>query len=298
MEPKINTQVQSFLTILMVCIITPMIAGGAISLAASYSGEAPMVESPNQVNGFGWAGGSQGDCNTTTLTGVPTTPSPSSVVMSYAGENYTSLTAPYLDGNQGGSSGCYTTSANPFRLNLPAGTFATNESHSRFVYSWTATSGCTSSCSTQYYDAGWEFTWALVIDNTTVMEYDSTQKGYMEYGSNIRSHWHINHSMAPIDYNRVHRALAECDTTCTYQLQFKDITKGTSATGDFSSAPWETGGGHKITTYALSEIEASLVLAVAPWLLGLIFMAVALASTPWWNPVMGNVSSRMKGGLI
>lgn len=258
-----------------------------------------MVDSPTQTNGFQWAGGSQGDCITTSLSGTPSSPSAGSTIYNYANVNYTNLAQPILNGSLGGASKNCEDSQNPFRLNLPSNTFERNESHSRFIYQWVSSGGCTSSCNTGYYDAVWTFTWSLKINNTTVMEYESTQKGYIEYGSNVRPFWKINHEIAPIDYNRIAREMADCEESCTFQIQFSDVQKGTSTQGsDFSKAPWETGGAHKIQTYALTEISAELVLVVAPWLLGIIFMIVALASTPFWNPVMGNFKQSMGGGII
>ncbi len=300
-ESKISTEVQSFLTIFIVCLITPLIAGGSIALAADYAGEVIISESPTDTNGFQWNGGTQGNCITTSLSGTPSTPSPSSTVSSYADVNYTSLSYPILNGSTSGSFSCHQDASNPFILNLPSDTFINNESHSRFIYQWVSSSGCTSSCSTDIYDRGWDFTWSLNINNTTVMEYESYQKGYIEYGSNVRPFWKIDHQIKPIDYNNIQRQMAKCEDSCIFQLLFSDVQEGSisSSESDFSKAPWMVTGNHKTVSYGLSEFTADLVLTVTPYILGIIFLIVALASTPFWNPVMGSMTKMTKqGGLV
>jgi hypothetical protein len=51
-DNKMSLPIQSILTILFVSILTPLIAGGSIGLAADYAGEDMVWSSPTNINGY------------------------------------------------------------------------------------------------------------------------------------------------------------------------------------------------------------------------------------------------------
>jgi len=302
-ENKISLQVQSVLTVIMVCIITPMIAGGSISLAADFAGENLILESPDDLNGFGWKAGPQGDCVTTSLSGFPTTTTTiQSATSNYAGNTYTALAQPFLNGSNsylqieacGGSA-----AENDFVMVLPNNLFQRNESHSRFTFEAWGGSGCTSSCSTQYYDTGYNFDWWVEINGSKAFGQDGISiPGYKQYGSNIRFHMLLNYSLNVVDYNDLTNAITECENQCQYTLHFDNVDHGDSSV-DYTSFLFENGVNVRVDTYSLDDLDGSLVMTVTPWALTIIFSLVALASTSWWNPVFKAVGENMKkqGGL-
>ena len=303
-ENKISLQIQSVLTVLMVCIITPLIAGGSISLAAGFAGENLIIESPDDVNGFAWRAGSQGDCVTTSLSGIPTTSQPlSSTTANYAGNTFTSVVAPILNGSSGtqdieacAGSGAEST----FKLILPSNMFERNQSHSRFTFEAWASSGCTSSCTTGYYNTGYSFDWWVEVNGSKVFGKDDVSiPGFKEYGSNIRFHMLLNHSLNVVEYNDLTNSINDCENNCEYVMHFDNVEKGDSSV-DYTSFIFENGCMMRVDTYSLDALDGSLVMTVTPWALTAIFLLVALASTPWWNPVFKAASTSMKnqGGLI
>lgn len=302
-ETKISLQVQSVLTVLMVCIITPLIAGGSISLAADFAGENLILESPDDLNGFAWAAGSQGDCITTSLSGVPTTTQAlSSATTNYAGNTFTSVTAPILNGSSShlDIEACAGKDASSsFKLILPNNLFQRNESHSRFTFEAWSSSGCTSSCSTSYYDTGYNFDWWITVNGSEVMGEDGVSiTGYKQYGSNVRFHMLLNHTLNVVEYNDLTNSINECENQCEYVMHFDNVEHGDS-TVDYTSFLFEQGNMMRVDTYSLDDLDGSLVMTVTPWVLTLIFSLVALASTSWWNPVFKAVGENMKkqGGL-
>lgn len=302
-QTKISLQVQSVLTVIMVCIITPMIAGGSIALAADFAGENLILESPDDLNGFGWKSGPQGDCVTTSSNGIPTTSTfISSGTSTYATNVFTSLVQPVLNGStaQTQIESCGGTSAqNDFTMVLPSNIFQPNESHSRFTFEAWATSGCTSSCTVGYYDSGYEFDWWVEINGTKAFGADDISiPGYKEYGSNIRFHMLLNHSLNVVEYNELTKGINNCENQCEYTLHFDNVAHGDSSV-DYTSFLFETGMYVRVDTYSLDDLDGSLVMTVTPWALTIIFSLVALASTSWWNPVFKAVGENMKkqGGL-
>jgi hypothetical protein len=302
-ENKISLQVQSVLTVIMVCIITPLIAGGSISLAADFAGENLILESPDDLNGFAWQAGSQGDCITTSLSGIPTTTQAlSSATTNYAGNTYTSVTAPFLNGSSShlDIEACAGKgAASSFKLILPNNLFERNESHSRFTFEAWSSSGCTSSCSTQYYDTGYEFDWWIEVNGSEVFGNDDvTIPGFKQYGSNVRFHMLLNYSLNVVEYNDLTNSISECENQCEYVMHFDNVVHGDS-TVDYTSFLFEQGNMMRVDTYALDDLDGSLVMTVTPWALTAIFSLVALASTSWWNPVFKAVGENMKkqGGL-
>ena len=304
-DTKISLQVQSVLTVLMVCIVTPLIAGGSISLAASFAGENLILESPDDLNGFGWKAGSQGDCITTSLSGVPSTTSTiSSTTSNYAGNTFTTVSAPYLNGSTSSNQidPCGGTSASSsFKLILPSNLFQRNESHSRFTFESWATSGCTSSCTVGYYDTGYNFDWWVEVNGDKVFgQEDLSIPGFKEYGSNIRSHMLINYSLNVVDYNDLNNAITDCENNCEYIMHFDNVEHGDSNQPDYTGFIFELPSLMRVDTYSLDDLDGSLVMTVTPWALTGIFALVALASTPWWNPFFKNVGTKMQkqGGLF
>ena len=300
---KANIQLQSILAILLVSLIVPLVAGGSIALAADFAGEEIDKTTPYDTNGFSWAYGSQGDCITTTLSGTPTTASTasstSSTINSYAGENYTSLGAMILNSTLGGTSDCYGSSAsNDFRLNLPSNIFTQNDSHSRFFFEWISTGGCTASCVVESYDAGWSFDWSIYADGVKIFGDSSSQKGYMEYGSNVKPSWTLNYSLNVVDYNKLSSQISECESSCSYVLHFDNVQRNSYSGVDYSSTPWAYQGNYKVQTSSLDDLSASFVMAVTPWALTIFFSLVTLASTPFWDPVFKKSKDIMRNGVI
>jgi hypothetical protein len=182
---------------------------------------------------------------------------------------------------------------------LPNNLFQRNESHSRFTFEAWGGSGCTSSCSTQYYDTGYNFDWWVEINGSKAFGQDDVSiPGYKQYGSNIRFHMLLNYSLNVVEYNDLTNGITECENQCQYTLHFDNVEHGDSSV-DYTSFLFEAGVNVRVDTYSLDDLDGSLVMTVTPWALTIIFSLVALASTSWWNPVFKAVGENMKkqGGL-
>ena len=306
-KPRLNLPFQSIITILLVCIVTPLIAGGSIGFAATMGGEEVLQRAPDDVNGFSWAAGSQGDCITTTISNVPTTSSQvSSTVSTIGAHNYSALNAQYLNGSVtrsvdycGGVD-----AANDFRLILPANMFLRNVSHSRFLFEMIGNVDC-SGCVTNVMDNGFTFDWSVFVNGTEVFgDTDNFEEGYTEHSASaLRSFWNLNYTLTVVDYNELTNAIYDCETSCSYVLHFDNVVEGTGNGTDYSDAPWQQSShSYRVETYGLEDYTADTVLFWTPAVLGIIYGLVALASTPFWNPVWKTASSgvsKMKksGGL-
>jgi hypothetical protein len=89
-----------------------------------------------------------------------------------------------------------------------------------------------------------------------------------------------------LDFNN---EVGKCWPNCTVSLNLSDY-KITGVQG----IPWEHSTALDLQTvvYTTDADTAGVVLTVAPYLLALVNMLVALASTSYWNPVFGSLKKK------
>jgi len=88
------------------------------------------------------------------------------------------------------------------------------------------------------------------------------------------------------------KAQNDCETSCEFKVIFTDLTS-TQCVGSYCPNGFMSTNQYvKLETFTSDEISSDLVLTVAPWILGGIYMIIALASTPLWNPIFSETKRR------
>lgn len=287
-ENGINGIVQSALTILLVFLITPLITGGAIGLAVDFGDEKLSSQTPQDTNGFklynsdcpdtqnGYSIGLNSNPTSTQSTTQNTAPS-----NSYTQQDYTILRFSH-NSNSGGSLIC---SANqkPDTIIFPPNTIPYDEQHTSLVVEFfTGSTLSSGSWATLTIDAKFK------IDNQTFLEIDDIQ--YSSSTTSTKQFMRISHTYSIVELNDLINLQNDCETTCQVYMEL-EITD-TFCPNQYCGNGWMgTTQYIKVESYSSDDISSELVMTVAPWVLGGIYMLIALASTPLWNPIFAKIKS-------
>lgn len=290
-ENGINGIVQSALTILLVFLITPLITGGAIGLAVDFGDEKIESQTPQDTNGFKLY---NSDCPTTQTgytigtTSNPTytqsitqTTAPSN---SYTQQDYTRLTYSHNQ-NSGGSIVC-SVNNKPDSIIFPPNAIPYDAQHTTLVVEFfTGSSLSSGTWATLTIDAKFK------IDNQTFLEIDDIR--YSSSTSSTKQMMRIDHTYSITELNDLINLQEDCETTCEVymELEVTDLFCPTTYCGNGYMATTQY---IKVESYSSDDISSELVMTVAPWVLGGIYMLIALASTPLWNPIFSNVKRRIQ----
>ena len=290
-ENGINGIVQSALTILLVFLITPLITGGAIALAVDFGDEKIESQTPQDTNGFKMynsdcpstqSGYTVGTTSNPTYTqSITQTTAPSN---SYTQQDYTRLTYSHNQ-NSGGSIVC-TTNNKPDTIIFPPNTIPYDAQHTSLVVEFfTGATLSSGTWATLTLDAKFK------INNQTFLEIKDIQ--YQSSSTSTKHMMRISHTYSITELNDLINLQEDCETTCEVymQLETTDLFCPTSYCGNGYMSTTQY---IKVESYSSDEISSGLVLTVAPWVLGGIYMIIALASTPLWNPIFAETKRRIK----
>ena len=285
----INGMVQSALTILLVFLVTPLITGGAIGLAVDFGDEKIESQTPQDTNGFklynsdcpntlpGYTVGTTS--NPTSTQSITQTTAPSN---SYTQQDYTRLT--YSHGNQpGGSLTCHGATDRPDTIIFPPNTIPYDAQHTTLVVEFfTGSSMSSGTWATLTLDAKFK------IDNQTFLEIDDIR--YSSSTSSTKQFMRIDHTYSITELNDLINLQEDCETICEVYLQL-EITDTFCPTSYCGNGYMSQTQYIKVESYSSDDISSELVMTIAPWVLGGIYMIIALASTPLWNPIFSKAKN-------
>ena len=175
----------------------------------------------------------------------------------------------------------------PDTIIFPNNIFAYDEPHTSFVFEL-FTGSSLSSGYWQEHTVDLDFR----VDNETFVFLDDVKIGGQQAPTKYSSR--ISHTFSLVEYNDLTKAQAECETTCEYKVILTDITNNYCQGSYCPSGFMSTTQYVKLETYTSDDISSDLVLTVAPYLLGGIYMLIALGSTPLWNPIFAETKRRLQ----
>jgi len=289
-ENGINGMVQSALTILLVFLVTPLITGGAIALAVDFGDEKIESQTPQDTNGFKLY---NSDCPLTSpLYSLSTSTNPTNTQSitantapstTYTQQPYTRLDYSNYQ-HQGGSITCGGVNDKPDTIIFPTNAIPYDAQHTTLVIEFfTGASMSSGNWAQIKLDATFK------INNQTFLEIDDIP--YFATAP-TKQFMRIDHTYSITELNDLINLQEDCETTCEVhmKLEISDYQcSGYCGNGFMSTTQYI-----KVESYSSDDISSELVMTVAPWVLGGIYMLIALASTPFWNPIFAETKRRIK----
>jgi len=269
----------SVLAVALITVVWPLVMGGSIALAISFSEEVQAANAPDDFNGYQWL--QTGRCTASTATFSTVSNDPYS-----DGKNWTTINAPY-DANYGNN--CNNNRSAVFELRIPQGMVDFNETLSKFVFDHRASSYATSGLSGE-----WFFDWSLEVNGTAVIEVDDYNTNAVFEQASNRLYWRLGltHELNGIEHLNLKDELSNCGESCVVSLVFTDIREGTHSGIDYQvqEQPFKAGR-YSITSFTTDAETEGLIMTLSPWIVSVLTFAVAIGSTRFWNPLVGVLSS-------
>lgn len=288
-SPPINGMVQSALTILLVFLITPLATGGAIALAVEFGDEKLNQQTPEDKNGYSLYNSNCPTLNNPQTLGLSSNPTQT--------QSFTTTTAPNSGYTQqaytrlqysvmaGSAHDIYCSNQKPDTIIFPNNIFEYDKPHTSFNFELFTGSNLNSGY-WQQHTVDMDFK----VNNKTFVFLDDVKIGGQQSPTKYSSR--ISHTFSLTEYNDLVNEQNECETACEFKVIFSDLTS-TQCVGSYCPNGFMSTNQYvKIETFTSDEISSDLVLTVAPWILGGIYMIIALASTPLWNPIFNETKRR------
>jgi hypothetical protein len=280
----------SILAVFSLVLLTPVVMGGTIGLALQMEGEKLNRESPDDVNGIGPYYLPFGICDEWTgSSGVTITSTAVVVVQSL---NWTATNQIVPTANSPGSQGnCSNTTVNgPYGIRIPAGVLVSPDVISRFALEVWGTSYCSS---LTYCDNGWRFDWSILVNGSRAFGADDVKSPSMKYiGTSHYQYLTINYSMDAFDGLTLGSLMNDCGAnktsggSCNVTVRFDNLrVDPDDSSTTYQIVPFFKPARWRIMTYDTAADTASLLLRGSAVLLSVVYLGVAVASTPLWNPL-------------
>ena len=262
----------SVLAVILITTVLPLIMGGSVALAISFSDEQIAKLAPDNVNGYQWL--QHGECT------------------SYGSAQNTASIDPYGDDRNftlvnpaSGANYCNSNRSQVFELQIPAELVNHSESMSRMVFIHRS-----NTYGTQSLNGQWLFDYALQINGTSVFEYDDRKHDATFEKDSTHVYWTINfnHELNGIELMNLRNEWGKCEPDCVVTLEFTDIREGTHSGYDYQTGhnPFIAGKIHISTHTTDPELEG-LVMTISPYIITLLNLFVAIGSTRLWQPLKG-----------
>lgn len=282
---------QSVFTILIISLITPLATGGAIALAVEFGDEKLHQQTPQDKNGFSLYNSDCPTLNNPQTLGLSSNPTmtqsttaitaPSS---SYTQQSYTNLRYSVMAGS---AHDIYCQSQKPDTIIFPNDIFAYDVPHTSFNFELFSDSSINSG---YWYSQTVDMDFR--VNNKTFVFLDDVNIGGQQAPTKYSSR--VSHTYSLTEYNDLVNEQNDCETNCEYKVVFSDLTNKQCIGSYCPSGFMATNQKIKLETFTSDEISSDLVLSVAPWVLGAIYMIIALASTPLWNPIFAETKRRFQ----
>ena len=269
----------SVLAVALITVIWPLVMGGSIALAISFSEEVEAANAPDDFNGYQWLQTGRCTASTATFSTVG--------IDSYGqGTNWTSINAPY-DGNY--ANNCNNNRSAVFELRIPQGMVDFDDTLSKIIFEHRASNYATSGL-----DGDWFFDWSLEVNDTAVIEVDDVKSNAVFEKTPTRLYWRLGftHELNGIEHLNLKDELSKCGEACVVSLVFTDIREGDHAGYDYQNEqqPFKAGK-YSITSFTTDAETEGLIMTLSPWIVTVLTLAVAVGSTRFWNPLVGVLSS-------
>lgn len=272
----------SVFTVFTISFITPLAMGGTISLAVALEGEDVFATSPDNMTGH--AVTDSGVCNVAVNAGSATFSLTNQKddfyntdynTISYSSSLRVSACDP--DG-EGGS----------IKIKLPSGIFNVSDvdAISRFDIRFVSTAYSSTSGASDFYTFGWE----IAINGTKVIDRESQDSSVWETGgttTNTESwkYFEIDETLTGIESRSIMDEVESCLASCDIYLTIQDLVLDSGGDTPFDKS--RSNLRIRTIVYTTSADTASTLFQLSPYVLSAWTMLIAVAATPYWNPVGG-----------
>lgn len=280
-KQPVNTVVLSALAITMIVIVLPLMAGGTISLAIALGGEDNYATAPDNANGYLVVNSSQS--TSTPCTSWST--SSSVIVTNQFDKNWTRINNPAGCNNEGID---YINIIIPFYGLFPD---PLNHTFTQFNYSIASYSSyltgscCGNSSAMKYVTYDLE----ILINGTSVISSSEKSPEYLNYevSGQERSRYYIGGEIQldGTDYVNYRSEVDNCYPNCTALLNISNWQPETTYSGGSQYPPFGVDFMVNFETLTTDVETGNALVVLMPYLMSIFVYLVALASTPWWNPV-------------
>ena len=280
-KQPISSVIMSVLAIISIAVFIPLVVGGSISLAIALAGEDHYKDTPDDHNGFALLAATRsGNCS-----GFPSTSQ--TLVVSEFSKNWTQMNTPSTTCILSG-----TTGLDSVKIQIPMSVLPdpSNYTFSKFYIEMVSRTAYATSFSN---NATYNMT--LQVNGTTVFDAKNiyTKQYILDSSSNQRYYLNGTVQLDAIDELRYRMAAGACYPNCTATVNLSGYTQNG---GTYGKIPILSNNQYIRVTTSVTDVETgNLVLTVMPWLLATVNFLIALAATPYWNPVGGFLKKKARG---
>lgn len=276
-EPPIGAIMMSVLTVISVAVIMPMAIGGTISAAIALAGEDPHAKTPDDANGFRTLN--------STVAGTLCSSWPTATQTYVSNEFNVNWTQ-----TNGFGSGCSQTGDDWVRIQIPATVLPdpSNLTFSRIDVEIVSRNQYANSLGSDAH-----FNMTMTINGTEVFDKKKIKTATYLTDSSSNKRYYLNASidLDGVDELKYRVEAGDCYPNCTVVLNISGYHSDNAG----AKIPTHYNGYKiRVSTY-VTDIEAgNFVLTIMPYMLAGINFMIALAATPYWNPVAGATRNRMR----
>ena len=256
-----------------------MAVGGIISLIVALAGEDEYRDFPDDVNGYlvinsstTSTGGSLGTSGVCTLWTIV----PGTTVTNEFGLNWSRMNDP---------SGCNDAGDDFINIKLPTTVFPDpkNYTFSRFDWDFVSVSQYNSVLNyTAHYNM------SLSINGTEIFTTNEKTSTYRSVTINsvTQDRYWLNgsHDLDAVDEFKYRESALKCHPNCYVVMNISGHTS--DVVNAQNHPPFDNDFKMNLQTYTTDIDTSSVVLTLMPYLLGIINLGIALAATPFWDPIV------------
>jgi len=267
----------SVLTVISVAVIMPMAIGGTISAAIALAGEDQHRTTPDDANGFKTLNSS---VSGTLCSNWPT--ASQTYVSNEFSHNWTQA--------NGWGSGCTSTGDDWVRIQIPASVLP---DPSNLTFSKINVELVSRSTYSNTLGGDGIFNMTMTINGSEVFDKKSIKSASFLTDSSSNKRYYLNASISlnGADELKYRVEAGDCYPNCTVVVNIS----GYHSDNAVAKIPTNSNGYKiRVTTY-VTDIEAgNFVMTIMPYMLAGINFMIALAATPYWNPVAGFTRNRVR----
>ena len=297
-KQPLNVYLISALSIFAVAMLIPLLAGATVGIAIGLSGQDGYKTFPDNVNGYKVLN-SSGTSGTAVVDGVctgwPTTTS--TLIQS---ENFTygiGNNLPFNWTRHNDASNCLNEGDSWINIQVPMNLFPdpANFTFSRFDWDIISYSQYITSTASNKSTANYNMT--LNINNTQIFDINEETNIFIPtYVNNVyRGRYFLNGSYEfdGMTEHAYRKAAGDCYPNCLAVINISGWTMGQTALY-YEHPPFRYDFMMNMQTHTTNIDTHNFIINALPYFLALINCIIALAATPYWNPVFKTVASRMK----
>jgi len=285
-EPPANAFVMSALAIFAVTVVWGLVIGGTISAAIALAGEDNYSTTPTDANGFRVTGQT---INDTPCTSWPSSSQTTVVSNHGTGGNWTKLNSASCTQSSTYADDDY------FSIQIPSSSMPDPANHTlaRVNIEFVSNNNYNNQMTGKH-----TMTVSLSVNGTEVMKYNEVESSTFKEDSSGDKHYYYvaDLSLDGVQELQYRNEANSCYPDCVFELNFTNYESEVTV----SKAPWRSTSSSQqvlvnVQTFTTDVDTGNFALAVMPWVIFLVNMAIVVASTPLWNPVAGWMGTRGGG---